>query len=244
MLLAACSRHRSDPPSLESRPSSRASRLQVPLPSSPRALPCYAVVSYLCSDERSPSSGSLSAPTRLHYCRSARTRTYTRGAEPLSSLMLSRGPKFCLFWAETHGQHTHRREPEMPVPPTCHRRSGSFPLCCRAWPGISPLGRMHAHVRSFAGVCPPTNTAGPFLAVFPFFIPLPRARHQFRVAAMTAPSVFGTHTNAHNRGAEPPVSPICDRARHSAVPSPRTPMQRRTCVRRAIDPKFEPFWPP
>jgi hypothetical protein len=37
--------------------------LQVPLPSSPRALPCLAMVSYLCSDERTPSSGSPSAPT-------------------------------------------------------------------------------------------------------------------------------------------------------------------------------------
>jgi hypothetical protein len=47
------------------------------------------------------------------------------------------------------------------------------------------------------------NAAGPFLAVPLFFVPLPSARHQFRVAAMVAPSVFGTHTNAHNRGAEP-----------------------------------------
>jgi hypothetical protein len=37
--------------------------LQVPLPSSPRALPCLAMVSYLCSDERTPSSDSPSAPT-------------------------------------------------------------------------------------------------------------------------------------------------------------------------------------
>jgi hypothetical protein len=37
--------------------------LQVPLPSSPRALPCLGMVSYLCSDERTPSSGSPSAPT-------------------------------------------------------------------------------------------------------------------------------------------------------------------------------------
>jgi hypothetical protein len=37
----------------------------------------------------------------------------------------------------------------------------------------------------------------------PFFVPLPSARHQFRVAAMAVPSVFGTHTNAGNRGAEP-----------------------------------------
>jgi hypothetical protein len=32
--------------------------LQVPLPSSLRALPCLAIVSYLCPDERTPSSGS------------------------------------------------------------------------------------------------------------------------------------------------------------------------------------------
>jgi hypothetical protein len=86
--------------------------LQVSLPSSPRALPCLVMVSYLRSDECSPSSGSLSAPTRLHRRRSARTRTYTRGAEPLSSLVLSRGPKVRLFWAETHGQHTPRSGPE------------------------------------------------------------------------------------------------------------------------------------
>jgi hypothetical protein len=49
----------------------------------------------------------------------------------------------------------------------------------------------------------PTNAAWPFLAVPPFFVPLPSARHQFRVAAMAAPLVFGTHTNAHNRGTEP-----------------------------------------
>jgi hypothetical protein len=49
----------------------------------------------------------------------------------------------------------------------------------------------------------PTNAAGPFLVVPPFFVPLPSACHQFRVAAMAAPSLFGTHTNAGNRGAEP-----------------------------------------
>jgi hypothetical protein len=38
--------------------------LQVPLLSLPRALPCLAMVSYLCSDERTPSSDSPSAPTR------------------------------------------------------------------------------------------------------------------------------------------------------------------------------------
>jgi hypothetical protein len=48
-----------------------------------------------------------------------------------------------------------------------------------------------------------TNAVGPFLAVPLFFVPLPSARHQFRDAAMAALSVFGMHTNAHNRGAEP-----------------------------------------
>jgi hypothetical protein len=47
LLPAACSRHHAT--SLESRPSSRAGRLQVPLPSSPRALLCHTVVSFLCS---------------------------------------------------------------------------------------------------------------------------------------------------------------------------------------------------
>jgi hypothetical protein len=125
----------------------------VPLPSSPRALRCLAVVSYLCFDERSPSSGSLSAPTRLHRRRSARTR--------ISSLMLSRGPKFC-FWEETHGQHTHHREPGMPVPPACLCRSGPFPLHCRARPRTSPLGRKHARAGlSFRMVlCPYLSRVG------------------------------------------------------------------------------------
>jgi hypothetical protein len=49
----------------------------------------------------------------------------------------------------------------------------------------------------------PTNAVGPFLAVFLFSVPLPSARHQFCVAAMAAPSAFGTHPYAHNREAEP-----------------------------------------
>jgi hypothetical protein len=87
----------------------------------------------------------------------------------------------------------------------------------------------------------PTNAAGPFLVVFPFSVPLPSARYQFCVAAMAVPSAFSTHTNTRNQGGRAPASPICDRARRSAVPSPRTPTHRRTCIRRAIDPNFEPF---
>jgi hypothetical protein len=49
----------------------------------------------------------------------------------------------------------------------------------------------------------PSNTAGPFLVVFPFSVPLPSARRHFRVAAMAVPSAFGTHMNTCNRGAEP-----------------------------------------
>jgi hypothetical protein len=65
---------------------------------------------------------------------------------------------------------------------------------------------MHAHSRTGEVVrrrMSPTDTAGPFLAVFLFSVPFPSARHQFCVAAMAAPSAFGTHTYAHNREAEP-----------------------------------------
>jgi hypothetical protein len=51
----------------------------------------------------------------------------------------------------------------------------------------------------------PSNAAGPFLVVFPFSVPLPSARHHFRVAAMAVSSTFGTHTNTCNQGAESPL---------------------------------------
>jgi hypothetical protein len=65
---------------------------------------------------------------------------------------------------------------------------------------------VHTHSRTHEVVrrrMSPTNAAGPFLAVFPFSVPLPSARHHFRVAAMAVPSAFGTHTNARNQGPEP-----------------------------------------
>jgi hypothetical protein len=80
-----------------------------------------------------------------------------------------------------------------------HTNAGSRP--CSSWPNLCT--RTHAHARSFAGVGPPTNAAGPFFAVFLFSVPLPSARRQVRVAAMAVPSAFGTHTNTRNRGAEP-----------------------------------------
>jgi hypothetical protein len=64
--------------------------------------------------------------------------------------------------------------------------------------------RSDARTREVVRWCmSPTNAARPFLAVFPFSVPLPSARHQFCVAAMAEPLAFGTHTYARNRGAEP-----------------------------------------
>jgi hypothetical protein len=65
---------------------------------------------------------------------------------------------------------------------------------------------VHAHSRTREVVrrhMSPSSAAGPFLVVFPFSVPLPSARHQFRVAAMAEPSAFRTHTYTRNRGAEP-----------------------------------------
>jgi hypothetical protein len=44
----------------------------------------------------------------------------------------------------------------------------------------------------------PTIAAGPFLVVFPFSVPLPSARHHFRVAAMAVPPAFSMHKNTRN----------------------------------------------
>jgi hypothetical protein len=62
---------------------------------------------------------------------------------------------------------------------------------------------LHTHTRgrSLAYVPNQRRRAAPRRP--PFFVPLPSARHQFRVAAMAVPSAFGTHTNTRNRGAEP-----------------------------------------
>jgi hypothetical protein len=236
-------RRRAEPPSLESRPSSRAGRLQVPLPTATRTLPCLAMVSYLCSDERTPS------PAR---CRHPHAEHTTVEQRP------------CLSWARSRVSTDLCR---VHFPACCH----PVYVPCRAHVvGVVPSPQLcrrpftrthqhriealfflaepvHAHSRTREVVrwrMSPTNAAGPFLAVFPFSVPLPSAHHQFCVAAMAEPSAFGTHTYARHRGAEPPTSPICDSARRSAVPSLRTPTHRRTCARRAIDSKFEPFWPP
>jgi hypothetical protein len=60
----------------------------------------------------------------------------------------------------------------------------------------------HTRGRSPAYVPQPTPPGHPS-PFSPFSVPLPRARHHFRVAAMAVPSAFGTHTNTRNRGSEP-----------------------------------------
>jgi hypothetical protein len=89
--------------------------------------------------------------------------------------------------------------PRLPSPCFC-------PLSCTCCGRCAIATAVHAHSRTHEVVrwrMSPTNAAGPFLAVFPFSVPLPSARHQFCVAAMAVPSTFGTHSYAHNRGAEP-----------------------------------------
>jgi hypothetical protein len=62
----------------------------------------------------------------------------------------------------------------VPSPRLCRRpfthttNIGSRP--CPSWP--NQCTRTHTHARSFTGVGPPTNAAGPFFAVFPFLCSL------------------------------------------------------------------------
>jgi hypothetical protein len=113
-----------------------------------------------------------------------------------------------------------------------HTNTGS--RHCSSWQNLCT--RTHTHARSFAGVCPPTNAAGPFLAVFPFSVPLHSARHHFRVAAMAVPSVFSTHTNTRNRGAEPLLHP-------SVTMLDVTPCRRREPQRTGARVSVEPSTP-
>jgi hypothetical protein len=114
---------------------------------------------------------------------------------------------------------------------------------------------VHAHSRTREVVrrrMSPTNAAGPFLAVFPFSVPLPSARHQFCVAAMAEPSAFGTHTYARNRGAEPLLhlsvtvldvpscrrrEPQCTGARVSVEPSTPSSNLSATSILNTASPK-------
>jgi hypothetical protein len=176
-----------DPPSLESRPSSRAGRFagaaaviaaRTPLPCD-CAVPLYQRVS--------PSSGLPPAPTRCAHHRRA---------------------KALPFFGQESCEHK-------PLSCACCRRCAIAtavpPMFCPHTPppGQGPVlpsrtcARAHTRTRGRSPVYVPNQRRRVVPRRPPFFVPLPSARHQFRVAAMAAPSVFGTNTNAGNRGAEP-----------------------------------------
>jgi hypothetical protein len=132
----------------------------------------------------------------------------------------------------------------------CHRHSCAADLLpahtntgsrsCPSWPNLCT--RTHAHARSFAGVCPqptpPGRSSSFSLSLFPCLV------HAIIFVSPPWPCRRrSAHTQTLATEGRAPASPICDRARRSAVPSPRTPTHRRTCVSRALDPKFEPIWP-
>jgi hypothetical protein len=216
-------RRRADPSSLESRPSSRAGRLQVPLPTATRALLAWHRVDLV--------------PTSARRVPARRRHPHTEHAT------VERRPYLYLAWSHVSTNPCRAHVVGIvPSPRLCRRPfTGTHQHRIEALFFLAE--HVHAHSRTREVVrrrMSPTNAAGPFLAVFLFSVPLPSARHQFRVAAMAVPNA---HKRTQSRG-RAPSSPICDCARHSVVPSPRTPTHRRTCVHRAIDPKFEPFWPP
>jgi hypothetical protein len=79
-----------------------------------------------------------------------------------------------------------------------HTTAGPRP--CFSWPN---LWRALTHTRCRSPAYVPNQRRRAVPRHSPFFVPLPSARHQFRVTAMAVPSAFSTHTNARNRGAEP-----------------------------------------
>jgi hypothetical protein len=81
-----------------------------------------------------------------HVCTAVVRHALARTPEGLNPLVLlcSPGSKVLPFLGMGLMANTHRREPGMPVPPACLRRSGPFPLRRRARPRTSPLGQKHA----------------------------------------------------------------------------------------------------
>jgi hypothetical protein len=160
--------------------------LQVSLLSSPRALPCLAVESFLCS----------TCVAELRFAAGTHT------AEHAPS---SQGPAF--LWpgvvrAQTLVEHMlsalcHRHGCAADILPA-HTNTGSRP--CSSW---SNRARALTRTRGRSPAYVPNQRRRAVPRRSPLFVPLPSARHQFRVAAMAVPSAFGTHTNARNRGAEP-----------------------------------------
>jgi hypothetical protein len=176
-----------NPQSLESRPSSQAGRFagaaaivaeRAPLPCD-RAIPLYRRVS--------PSSGLLSAPTRCARHRRAKALPFF-GQESCEHKPLSCACCRCCAIATA-------------VPPTFCPHTPP-PGQGAVLPGRT-CARTHTRTRGHSPVYVPNQRRRVIPRRPPFFVPLPSAHHQFRVAATAAPSVFGTHTNAGNRGAEP-----------------------------------------
>jgi hypothetical protein len=224
-------RRRADPPSLQSRSSSRASRLQVPLPTATRELLALHHVDLVPTSARR-------VPARRRYPHAEHTTVERRP---------------CLSWARSRVStdlcrvHFPARRHPVYVPCRAHV-VGVVPspqLCRRPFTRthqhriealFSLAEPMHAHSRTREVVrrrMSPTNAAGPFLIVFPFYVPLPSARRHFRVAAMAVPSAFSMHTNTRNRGAEPLL--------HLSVtvlniPSCRRREPQRTGARESVEP--------
>jgi hypothetical protein len=176
-----------NPQSLESWPSSQAGRFagaaaivaeRAPLPCD-RAIPLYRRVS--------PSSGLLSAPTRCARHRRAKALPFF-GQESCEHKPLSCACCRCCAIATA-------------VPPTFCPHTPP-PGQGAVLPGRT-CARTHTRTRGHSPVYVPNQRRRVIPRRPPFFVPLPSAHHQFRVAATAAPSVFGTHTNAGNRGAEP-----------------------------------------
>jgi hypothetical protein len=150
MCVACCSasRRRADPPSLESRPSSRAGRLQVPLPTATRALLAWHRVDLV------PTS-ALRVPAR-------RWHPHTEHAT------VERRPCLSLAWGRVSTNPCRAHVVGVVPSPVCaadllpaHTNTGSRP--CPSWPNLCT--RTHAHARSFAGVCPqptPPGRSSPF----------------------------------------------------------------------------------
>jgi hypothetical protein len=102
-----------------------------------------------------------------------------------------------------------------PLPSACRRRCAvtmaAPPMTCLHTPppGRDPVltgqtcARALTRTRGRSPAYVPNQRRRAVPRCPPFSVPLPSARHQFCAADMAVPSVFGTHTNTRNRGAEP-----------------------------------------
>jgi hypothetical protein len=183
-------RHRADPSSLDSQPSSQAGRFAgaAAVIAARAPLPCSCVVPLFDVCRRAPVCHRH--PHAEHATVELRPYLSLARSCVSTNLLSCAGCRRCAIATA--------------VPPTFCPRTPP--------PGWGPIfpGRTCARaptrtrVRSLMYVPNQRRRAVPRRP--PFFVTLPSARHQFRVAAMAVPSAFGTHTNARNRGAEPSFS--------------------------------------